>query len=488
MSEVHKHGERDVTDIRDVPPPGELCEAIEAIVGPRGVITEALEMAPYLTDRRGRFEARAPLVARPASTGEVRAVVRYCANAGIGIVPQGGNTGLVGGSVPDASGAQIVLSLERMRAVREVDPLDFTATVEAGCILAEVQAAADRAGLLFPLSLAAEGSCRIGGNLATNAGGTGVLRYGSARDLVLGLEVVLASGEVWNGLRRLRKDNTGYCLKQLFVGSEGTLGIITAAVLKLFPKPRQVETALIAVADESAANRFLAHCRQASGDAVTAFEYIDRSCLELVLERIPDVVEPLSGRYEHYVLVELSSAQAGADLRLGFEQVLEQGIGGGEVLDGTIAASLEQAAALWRIRESIPEAARAAGEGIRHDVSVPVSRVPEFLVRARAICRELHPAARVIAFGHLGDGNIHFNMTQPEGIATAEFLAPERAVHAAIYELVASLDGSFSAEHGVGRLKRDELLRYRSEVEVGLMRALKGTLDPLGILNPGKVL
>ncbi len=466
---------------------GETVKAIEAVLGAQACIKDEARMASYLVDRRGRYCAKAALVARPGTTEEVSRVVRLCHQHGVGVIPQGGNTGLVGASIPDESGRQVLLSLDRMRRVRAIDALDFTMTVEAGCILADVQAAAREAGLLFPMSLASEGSCLIGGNLATNAGGTAVLRYGSARDLVLGLEVVLADGAVWNGLRALRKDNTGYCLRHLFVGCEGTLGIITAAVLKLFPRPRQVVTALVAVPDAHRACRLLSRCRNDHGDVVTGFEYIDRACLDLVFRHIPGMRDPLRERYEHYVLVELGCARSGGDLRAELEGLLESALGLGEVLDAAVAATSAQAAALWKLRESIPEAARSAGPGIRHDVSVPVSKVAEFLDRARDLVCHLHPCACVIAFGHMGDGNIHFNITKPPGVDADAFLAPEQSVHAAIYDLVADMHGSFSAEHGIGRQKRGELRKYRPAVEVELMRTLKRALDPENILNPGRV-
>ncbi len=464
-----------------------VLEQLKKVLGNSGYLTNPEDMAPYLADRRGLFAARSAMVARPASTGQVCEVVRICAKAGVGIVPQGGNTGLVGGSVPDNSGAELLLSLSRMNAVREVDPLNATATVEAGCILADVQRVADEVGLLFPLSLAAEGSCQIGGNLSTNAGGTAVLRYGNARDLVLGLEVVTASGEVWDGLRRLRKDNTGYDLKQLFIGSEGTLGVITAAVVKLFPKPKQVHAAFVALRSAEAATRLLTACHEAVGETLSTFEYLDHASVELTLHHIPDTRRPLAQGYDHYAFLELSSAHEGDQLGERLEQILEQGYRGGEILDATVAQTGAQRDALWRLREAIPEATRAAGAGIKHDVSVPVSRVPEFLERAGEIIRRLHPDAVIVSFGHIGDGNIHYNLSQPDNVSAEAFLAPEATVRHAIYELVASLDGSFSAEHGIGRLKRDALERYRPGIELEMMRTLKRALDPHNILNPGRV-
>jgi FAD/FMN-containing dehydrogenase len=462
-----------------------LIGRLKDIVGAQGWLAEAPELEPYVLDQRGWYRGHTPLVVRPATVAEVSAVVRACAEARVGIVPQGGNTGLVGGAVPEG---QILLSTARLKRIREVDPVDFTATVEAGCVLADVQAAAAEAGLLFPLSLAAEGSCEIGGNLSTNAGGTAVLRYGNARELVLGLEVVLADGTIWNGLRRLRKDNTGYDLKQLFLGSEGTLGIITAAVLKLFPRPRHVRTAFVAVTSPEAAVRLLGRCRAASGDGVTTFEYMDRTSLELVLEHIPDTRDPLGERHAHHVLLELTSSRERDDLESLLEAALEGGYEAGYVVDAAIATSEARSRELWRLRESIPEAERVAGAGIKHDISVPIARVPEFLERAReAVLREL-PDALVVAFGHLGDGNIHFNLNQPPGMTRDAFMAHMPGINRTVMDIAVEMEGSFSAEHGVGRLKRADLERYKSPVEVELMRTLKRAFDPEDILNPGKVI
>lgn len=467
--------------------PERVIQALKAAVGPKGWIADEADKAPYLVDARELYRGRTPLVLRPASTEEVAAVVRICDDAGVGIVPQGGNTGYVGGSVPGEGGGEVLVSLGRMRRVRAIDPLDYTITVEAGCVLAEVQQAAEAAGRLFPLSLAAEGSCQIGGNLSTNAGGTAVLRYGNARDLVLGLEVVLPDGTVWDGLRRLRKDNRGYDLKQLFLGAEGTLGIITAAVLKLFPRPKERCTAFVAVADPSAATRLLARFREASGDAVTSFEYLHRACLDLVLQHLSDSTDPFEQAYEHYVLVELGSGERDG-LRELTEGMLAEALEAGEVLDAVIAASEAQGGRLWALREGIPEAQKLAGASIKHDVSVPVSRVPEFLTRATALAEQAIPGVRVAPFGHLGDGNVHFNLTQPVTAEPAAFLAHGERITYQIHELAAALDGSFSAEHGIGRLKREELRRYKAPVELALMAALKRALDPKGIMNPGKIL
>ncbi len=461
---------------------------LKAALGPKGWIEVEADKAAYLVDERRLFRGKSPLVLRPANTGEVAAAVRICAEAGVGIVPQGGNTGYVGGSVPRETGGEVLLSLTRMNRVRDVDPLDYTMTVEAGCVLAELQRVAAEAGRLFPLSLAAEGSCQIGGNLSTNAGGTAVLRYGNARDLVLGLEVVLPDGQVWDGLRRLRKDNTGYDVKQLFLGAEGTLGVITAAVLKLFPQPGESCTALVAVADPAAATSLLARFRGDSGDAVTSFEYLNRACLDLVLEQVAGTADPFEAPYRHYVLLELAKGGSDGGLQDLAESVLGAAFEAGEALNAVIAASTGQAQSLWRLRETIPEAQKHAGGCIKHDVSVPVSRVPEFLERGTTLAEAAIPGVRVAPFGHLGDGNIHFNLTQPQGAATEEFLAFTKQVNSQIHDLAAELDGSFSAEHGIGQLKKGELRKYRAQVELALMKAVKQALDPQGIMNPGKVL
>jgi FAD/FMN-containing dehydrogenase len=464
-------------------------ERIKNVVGEKGFVADPAEMERYVNDWRGIYHGRAALVVRPASTEEVAEVVRICADARIAIVPQSGNTSLCGGSVPFDGGDEIVLSLARMNRVREIDPLNYTITVEAGCILADVQKAAEDADRLFPLSLAAEGSCMIGGNLSTNAGGTGVLRYGNARELVLGLEVVLADGRIWSGLRRLRKDNTGYDLKQIFLGAEGTLGIITAAVLKLFPKPRDQRTALIALRAPEDAIPLLARARSASGDAVTAFEYIPRICLDMVFAHTPGTVDPLPRPYPYYALMELTSTADG-DGHLGetFETLLGAAMEDGLVVDAAVAQNEAQGRAIWKLRESIPEAQRHEGASIKHDVAVPVSRVAEYLAETSKRCLEDYPGCRIVAFGHVGDGNLHFNIAQPVGGDAAKFIAHQPNFNRIVHDAAKAMNGSFSAEHGVGRLKREELTHYKSPVEVEMMRRLKQAFDPAGILNPDKVL
>ena len=425
---------------------------------------------------------------RPASTEEVAAIIRVCAETGTPVVPQGGNTGLVGGSAPDPGGGEILLNLSRMNRIRQVDAANDTITVEAGCVLATVQAAAAGVDRLFPLSLGAEGSCQIGGNLSTNAGGTAVLRYGNMRQLTLGLEVVLPNGDVWDGLRGLRKDNSGYDLKQIFVGAEGTLGIITAAVLRLFPRPREVVTALAAVRDPAAAVALLGRARAAVGEAVTACELMPRIGVDMAVRHVPNTVDPLSGRLEHYLLVELSSAREGSTLRAGLETLLADAMESGDVLDATIAANEAQAQGLWRLREAIPEALPSEGGSIKHDVAVPVSRVAAFLDEATARVVAALPGVRPVAFGHIGDGNIHFNLSQPEGTDTDSFLGEWERMNRIVHDVVQQMGGSFSAEHGIGRLKRGEMQRYKSAVEIDIMRKLKSALDPDGLMNPDKVL
>ncbi len=428
------------------------------------------------------------MIVRPASTGELAAVLRVCHDARIGVVPQGGNTGYCGGATPDDGGRQLLLCLDRMDRIRSVDADDAAMTVEAGVVLANAQRAAEDAGLFFPLSLGAEGSCQVGGNLATNAGGIAVLRYGNARDLVLGLEVVLADGSVVGGLRRVRKDNAGYDLRHLFIGAEGTLGIITAAVLKLFPAPRSRQTVMLAVRDVAAATRLLGALRADSGDTVTSFEYLPRAALALVVNHIHGAADPFDRVHEHYVLAELSSS-ADIDLAAVLERRVAAGVEAGDVVDGVVATSEAQRSALWRLRETIPEAQVRDGGSHKHDVSVPTSTIADFIDEATAVVRSMAPDARIVAYGHLGDGNLHFNLQPPVGETLADFTARSgKAVSGAIYELVLKRGGSVCAEHGVGRLKRELLADTADPVALATMRLLKQALDPHGILNPGKVL
>jgi len=465
-----------------------LLDRIRSIVGPTGLITEPADMAPYLAEWRGRFKGNSPAVVRPASTEEVAAVVTACAEAGQPIVPQGGNTSLVGGSIPYEAGTEIVLSLSRMNRIRDLDPLNYTMTAEAGVVLKTAQEAAKDQDRLLPMSLGAEGTCQIGGLISTNAGGINVLRYGNMRDLVLGLEVVLPDGRVWNGLRRLRKNNTGYDLKHLFIGGEGTLGIITAAVLKLYPRPRQVETAFVAVPDPESAIELLARLRSASGDAVAAYELMSRRCLEFALKHVAGTVDPLSEPSPWYVLTELTAGTQSDAFRENFEAALGEAFEAGLATDATLAASETQSNQLWFIREAIVEAQKFEGGSIKNDVSIPVSRVAEFLEKATAAVEAACPGIRATPFGHVGDGNIHFNLSQPEGVDTASYMDRWEEITHLVNEIVLELDGSISAEHGVGRFKKDDMPHIKSPVELDLMRAVKAALDPRGIMNPGKLL
>ena len=466
---------------------GDVIDRIKQALGPRGWIDDVRDMEPYLADMRGIYPARTALVARPNATDEVAAVVTICAEAGVGVVPQGGNTGLVGGSIPSDSGDEILLSLGRMNKVRAIDTANNTITVEAGCVLADIQAAAARADRLFPLSLAAEGSCQIGGNLSTNAGGTGVLRYGTARDLTLGLEVVLPDGRLWDGLKGLRKDNTGYDLKQLFIGAEGTLGVITAAVLKLFPRPKDVRSAFAAAPDIEAAMALFIRAREAAGETLTACETLPRIAIDFVLRHLPECRDPLAEPHPWYVLIELTATSRTTDLDATLEGLLAEALEAGEINDGTIAATHEQARQLWRLREGIAEVQKHEGASIKHDVSLPLSRVADFITEASAAVEARLPGIRPIAFGHLGDGNIHFNLAQPVGADGDEFLGLRDEFYRLVHDIAEAMGGSFSAEHGIGRLRRGELEYYRGEIELDLMRKIKATLDPQGIMNPGKL-
>ncbi len=464
-----------------------LIRTLADLLGADQVLTSAADMSAYLADWRGRYRGAATCVVRPASTAAVAAVVRACAEAAMPIVPQGGNTGLCGAATPAGDGHAVVVSLTRLNRVRQIDTANNTMTVEAGCVLATLQAAAAQAGRLFPLSLAAEGSCQIGGNLSTNAGGVQVLRYGNARDLTLGLEVVLASGEIWDGLRGLRKDNTGYDLKHLFIGAEGTLGIITAAVLKLFPLPRANATAWLAIASPAAAVRLLADLQARFASTLTACELVSDVALGLVRQHIPGPHPALSASPWH-LLIELSAGGEESELREALGALLAEALASGTISDAVLAQSGEQARRLWAMRESIGEAQRIDGLSIKHDVSVPISRIPEFVERADQALTEAFPGLRIVAFGHIGDGNLHYNQSQAAAGLNAAFLAAQPTVNRIVHDLVDELGGSISAEHGIGQLKRDALRRYKSPVEIEMMRAIKHVLDPQGLMNPGKVL
>ncbi len=455
-----------------------LLDDLKKFVGPGGWTTDSAELQPHVTEWRGKVTGATPILVRPRNTQEVVAIVRRCAEDGVGIVPQGGNTGMCAGAVPDESGTQVILSLSRMNRILNMDVANASVEVEAGCILETVQRAAADAGVYFPLSLGAEGSCQIGGNLATNAGGINVLRYGTARAQLLGLEVVLANGTVLNSLRSLRKDTAGYDLKQLFVGSEGTLGIITAAALRLYPDPGPLTTAMAGIPTSGSAVRLLQRLRRQFGERIESFELVSRRNFELVLEHIPETQLPFDERFPWYVLTDLAIDGA-ADA---VAEALAEAAANDEVLDAVIAKSGAEAQALWRMRHSISEAERAGGSALKHDIAVPVSKMEAFLCAGDALLQGIAPDAELFAFGHVGDGNLHYNVRLPD---------PEQdgtAVTEALYELVSSFGGTFSAEHGVGRLKREWLPKYRTGAEIELMRTLKTTLDPANILNPGKVI
>jgi FAD/FMN-containing dehydrogenase len=466
----------------------ELIATLRGIVGAHAVLDAAADMASHLEDWRGRYRGAARCVIKPGSTAETAAVVGLLAGRQVPIVPQGGNTGLCGGATPDASGRAVVLNLSRLNRIRALDPINDTVTVEAGCPLERVQQAAHEAGRLFPLSLASQGSCEIGGNLATNAGGVHVLRYGTMRDLTLGLEVVLPDGRVWDGLRGLRKDNTGYDLKHLFIGAEGTLGIITAAVLKLHAAPRAAAVAWTALATPRDAVDLFARLHARFGDRIAAFELIGRSALDLVLSHVPGSRDPFGQPHPWYALIELADTLEGVELGGALEQALARDIERGAAADAVVPQSQAQAQALWALRENIAEAQRIEGFSIKHDISVPVSRVPDLIERAGlALAREFEEV-RVVAFGHLGDGNIHYNLSRPDRLDNAAFLAQTERANRIVHDIVHALGGSISAEHGLGQLKRDEVRRYKSEVEMEMMRAIKRCFDPHGLMNPGKLL
>jgi len=465
-----------------------LLDTLRQVVGAAHVLTEG-DLTAYERDWRGREHGKALAVVRPANTAEVAAVVRACAAHNASIVPQGGNTGLSVGSVPDGSGRQVVLSLRRMDAVRAVDGANLTMTVEAGCILQNLQAAAEQAGFLFPLSLAAEGSCTIGGNLGTNAGGTAVVRYGNTRELCLGLEVVTAQGEVWEGLTGLRKDNTGYDLRDLFIGSEGTLGVITAATMKLYPRPAARLTAWAAVPSMQAAVDLLGLAHQHLGAGLTGFEVMGQFALGLVDKHYPQLRVPLWRDAPYCVLLENSDHESEAHARALFEHLLEAALEAGCASDAVVAESLAQAKGLWHIRESIPLAQAEEGLNIKHDISIPIARIPAFVEETDALLAREIAGVRLVNFGHLGDGNLHYNVQAPEGGDSKAFLRDEeKRINTLVFDSVARHHGSISAEHGIGSLKAHELPRYKSPVAMGLMRAIKGALDPQGIMNPGRVL
>jgi D-lactate dehydrogenase (cytochrome) len=467
-----------------------IARDFRALLGPAGVLDDEASMAPFLVEWRGLYRSRASMVLLPASTEEAAAVVRLCTERGVGIVPQGGNTGLVGGGVArdTPEHPQVLLSARRMNAIRELDPDNYTITAEAGCVLASLQAAAAEADRFFPLSLASEGSCQLGGTLSTNAGGTNVLRYGTARELVLGLEVVLPDGRIFDGLRALRKDNAGYDLKQLFIGAEGTLGLITAATCKLYPRPHGVATAIVSVADPDTAIALHSRARLGLGDELIAFELISRPALAFVLEFLESAREPLDAPAPWYVLLEIATTRDQSAAEEELEEFLAECLDSGLVLTGVAARSGSQRDEFWALRHNVSDAQQLGGASIKNDISVPVSRVGEFIRLATERVEAALPGTRIVAFGHVGDGNIHFNLTQPPGMQAEDFLALWSTLTGEVNAVATALGGSFSAEHGIGLLKVPELKRFRGGVELDLMRTIKKALDPQGIMNPGKIL
>lgn len=457
-------------------------------IGSANVLSETADIAAFLTDWRGRETGSALAVLRPGTTDEVAALVRLCNQYCVPVVPQGGNTGLVLGSIPDRSGKAVVMSLKRLNHIRDRDAINNTMTVEAGCILQQVQAAATAIDRLFPLSLAAQGSCTIGGNLSTNAGGTAVLRYGSMRDLCLGLEVVTADGTIWSGLRGLRKDNTGYDLRDLYIGAEGTLGVITAAVLKLFPRPKAIVTALAAVATPDDALAFLSLAQHACGASLTAFELMSHFCLQLVTQHFDQLRLPMTTIAPHYVLLELSDHESEAHAATLLEQLIGVALEQNQISDAVIATSLAQSAAIWRLREHIPLAQAKEGKNIKHDISVPISRIGDFIMQTDAHLLNEFPDCRMVTFGHLGDGNLHYNVSPGAGQDGDALLDSQPRINRIVHDSVDRFGGSISAEHGIGAQKRDELRRYKSAIELQLMQQIKTALDPLNLMNPGKII
>ncbi len=468
--------------------PDSVLARLKAVAGPGGYLDAPEDVAPYAKSWRGNWQGRSPLFLRPRTTAELSEIVRICAETGTPIVPQGGNTGLTYGSQPGTGNNEVIVSTARMKAIRDIDLMNDTITVEAGVVLQEIQRAAADANRLFPLSLGAEGTCQIGGNISTNAGGIQVLRYGNTRNLVLGLEVVLADGQVWDGLKALRKDNTGYDLKQLFIGGEGTLGIITAAVLKLFPKPSDAQSAWVAVKTPDAAVALLGLMRERLGESVASFELISRPTVDLLLAGVPGHTDPLGTVSPWYVLTEVTGQGLPGSLAEPLALVLEAAVEAGIADDAVLATSSEQAKKLWKMREDLPFGVQAAGGAIPHDVSVPLSRITEFIRRADAAMLAAYPSVRFCCFGHVGDGNLHYNPVRPADWSYEQFAAERERVNQIVHDIVVDLGGSISAEHGIGLVRLEENLRYKSAVELDLMRRIKRALDPTGILNPGKLI
>ncbi|WP_298720226.1 FAD-binding oxidoreductase [uncultured Ferrovibrio sp.] len=465
-----------------------IPDQLAGIVGKDHVLTADADQQAYVVDWMKKYRGRALAVVRPGSTEEVASVLRFCSQQGVAVIPQGGNTGMAGGATPDMSGGQVILSLTRMNRIREIDPVGNTITADAGCVLATIQQAACEVGRFFPLSLGAEGSCTIGGNLATNAGGIAVLRYGNARELTLGLEVVLADGRIWDGLQALRKDNTGYDLRDLFIGSEGTLGVITGAVLKLYAAPSARATAMVALPNREAALELFTRLRSRAGDRLTAFEFMTRACVDLVLAHVAGAVSPFAAVPPAIVLMELSDTDAKADIASLLEEVLTESMEAGIATDAVVAQSSEQTKALWRIREGISEAQVRAGKTIKHDIALPIGRLAAFMDECEQAIEAVYPGLQFLVFGHLGDGNLHYNLQRAAHMDDGAFYALTGPLNAIVHDLVHRYRGSISAEHGIGQLRRDELPRYKSDVALQMMRDLKRLFDPAGILNPGKLL
>ncbi|WP_029617164.1 FAD-binding oxidoreductase [Pseudorhizobium marinum] len=468
--------------------PSDLLHQFAAIVGEANALRDQADIAPRLVENRGLYRGVSPMVLKPGSTQEVSEILKLATETRTAIVPQTGNTGLVGGQVPSTAGTELIVSLERMNRIRDVDPVANVLVAEGGAILAEVQKAAEDVGRLFPLSLGSEGSCRIGGNLATNAGGTAVLAYGNMRQLCLGLEVVLPTGEIWDGLRRLKKDNTGYDLRDLFIGAEGTLGIITGAVLKLFPQPVGHQVAFAGLSSPEDALRLFEKASNLCGTALTGFELMPRIGVEFTTRHIDGVRDPLSEPHPWYALIDISTSDSAETAETMVQSLLELGLETGLVRDAVIASSVAQQKALWHMRESMSDAQKPEGGSIKHDVSVPVSSIPAFMEAAEKGVLAAMPGARICAFGHLGDGNIHYNISQPVGADKQAFLERWREINGIVHGIVLSMNGSISAEHGIGQLKRDELARIRPAIEIDLMRRIKRAFDPANIMNPGKVI
>ena len=464
-----------------------VLQELKSIVGSNNYIDDVQDMGAYLSDWRNHFSGQSPLILKPTSSKMVSDILLVCNENSLSVVPQGGNTGLVGGSVPSNEGDEVVISLEKMNNILDIDPVNYTMTVEAGCILSNIQDEALSVNRIFPLSLAAEGSCQIGGNLSTNAGGTGVLRYGNAKELVLGLEVVLADGSIINSLKRLRKDNTGYDLKQLFMGSEGTLGIITKAVVKLFPIPKNKVSSIIALKNIHSTVTVLANLREKTGDSITAFEYMDRNCIDLLLNRL-DIRDIFDDKYSHYALVELSSSRKNENLMSILEDAISSSIQRGDIIDAIVATNESQSAQFWNLRESLPDLLKNNGDFVTFDISVPISQLNDLVEKAENKCSEILINAKAYIFGHIGDGNLHYYLFNSQELSSNEFYNLREKIKTSVYDITMELDGSYSAEHGIGLAKKSELTKYSSQSEIALMQLIKKTLDSKNIMNPGKIL